>query len=131
MDLYSGELNLVFAWVWVCVGILYGAALGSRFHEEGWMDGYGSFRRRLYRLAHVAIFALAMLNLLFHFTARSLEGASVAVPIASLAFVIGAVFMPVCCLLVAHRPKLRMAFAVPITSLLLASVLTAWQVIAR
>lgn len=130
MDLYSAQLNLIFAWIWVCVGILFGASLGSHFHEDGWMEGYASFKRRLYRLAHVAIFALAMLNLLFRFTVRGLEAVSIATPIASLGFVIGAVFMPVCCLAVAHRPKLRMLFALPITGLLLASVMTVWEVVA-
>ena len=130
MDLQSAQINLVFAWVWISIGVVFGAVLGGRFHQEHWMGGYSSFKRRLYRLAHVAVFALAMINLLFHFTIQGQATTSIATAVASVGFVIGAVFMPVCCLAVAHNPKLRMVFAIPITSLLLAAVLTAWEVVA-
>jgi len=131
MDLHSAQIHLVFGWIRIGFGIVFGALLGSRFHEDRWWNGYMSFKRRLYRLAHVAIFALAMINLLFHFTVRGLQAPSIATPIASIGFLVGASMMPVCCITVARAPKLRMLFALPISSLLLASALTAWEAIVR
>ena len=42
--------------------------------REDWLGGYGSFKRRLYRLAHISFFGLAIVNLMFCFVA--LYGAS-------------------------------------------------------
>ena len=65
------QFNLLIAWIWILLGFLSGAALGTRFHREDWLGGYGSFKRRLYRLGHISFLGLAAMNLLFYFTAQS------------------------------------------------------------
>lgn len=123
------QLNLIVAWVWVILGIAMGAILGSFFQREDWLGGYGSFRRRLYRLGHIAFFGTALLNLMFHFTARDLVTEGSRLTWASWAFVVGAVGMPLCCLLMAHWPRLRLLFAVPVISLTAGSILTLLEVL--
>ncbi len=116
------QLNLFFAWLWILVGFLSGMVMGLCFHKEDWLGGYGSFKRRLYRLAHISFFGLGLINMLFYFTARiaPLDGSLVAT--AGWAFVIGAATMPVCCATMAHQPKAQALFAVPVLSLIAGAV---------
>ncbi len=122
------QLNLTLAWIWIVLGTILGLILGSFFHREEFLGGYASFKRRLYRLAHVACFGLAILNLLFFFTARSLPTPTAWVAVASWSFVVGALSMPTCCISVAHQPRLRALFAIPVGSVLLGSILTLREV---
>jgi hypothetical protein len=41
------SLNFVAGWWLILAAFLTGAALGLGFHREDFLDGYGSFRRRL------------------------------------------------------------------------------------
>ena len=118
------QLNLVLAWVWICLGFASGLALGMFFHQEHWLGGYVSSKRRLYRLCHISFFGLGVLNLCFFLTARTCEINGGLVPAASWALIIGAVSMPLCCLLMAHFPRSRPLFALPVGSLLLGGALT-------
>ena len=122
------QLNLALGWSWIVLGTILGLILGSFFHREGFLGGYGSFGRRLYRLAHVAFFGLAILNLLFFFTARALPAPTAWLAVAAWSFLVGALSMPTCCIVVAHRPRLRNLFAIPVGSVLLGSVLTLREV---
>jgi hypothetical protein len=83
----------------------------------------------LYRLGHISFFGLGLVNLMFYFTTRlpSLAGASLAV--ASWGFVIGAISMPVCCVIMAHQPKLRLLFLIPVLSLIAGGLSTVWEII--
>ena len=121
-------INLILAWSWIILGTILGLTLGSFFHREEFLDGYGSFKRRLYRLAHVAFFGLAILNLLFYLTVRVLPDPTGMVAVASWAFVVGALTMPTTCILVAHFPGLRHLFAIPVGSVLLGGFLTLREV---
>lgn len=125
----SYDANLAIGWVWVTAGCVWGFVLGLGFHQELWLGGYTSFRRRLYRLAHISFFGLAILNLLFYFTATGIRSPSGALHVASWCFLIGALCMPASCFVTAHWPKLRAVFAAPVITLTLASVLTCWEVI--
>jgi predicted MFS family arabinose efflux permease len=120
--------NLVVAWVWILLGFASGFALGSNFHQEQWLGGYASHKRRLYRLAHISFFGLALVNLMFYFTARSFAHETSTVTVASWGFIAGAVTMPVCCLVMAHFPKSRALFLIPVLSLISAGGLTLWEV---
>src|SRR6185503_2651096 len=111
------HLNLLVAWVWILLGFASGFALGSNFHKEQWLGGYASHKRRLYRLGHISFFGLALVNLMFYFTARTWVHAGQAAQVASWGFIAGAVTMPVCCLIMAHWPKARTLFLVPVLSL--------------
>src|SRR5262245_19220367 len=110
--------NLLLAWIWIVLGFASGLGLGMKFQQADWLGGYTSLKRRLYRLGHISFFGLGAVNLMFHLTVRSFA-ASTALQIASTALIVGAVTMPLCCGLMAHRPKLQPLFAVPVISLLI------------
>jgi len=123
------NINLCFGWLWILLGFLSGMVMGFFFHREDWLGGYGSFRRRLYRLAHVSFFGLGVLNFLFYLTAQEIRG-SARIDDAGTAMIAGGVAMPICCLVVAHWPKAKMIFAFPVVSLITGGVLTlmeAWK----
>jgi hypothetical protein len=122
--MHIAELNLIAAWSGILLGFLSGLIFGLCFHREDWLGGYGSFKRRLYRLGHISFFGLAIVNFMFYFTARSFAVENQLVLIASWTFIIGAVSMPACCFLVAHVPQTRLLFGIPVMSLLLGAVLT-------
>lgn len=119
----TGNLNLIAAWVGIFLGFLVGFGFGVFFHKEKWLGGYTSFKRRLYRLAHIALFALATINFFFYLTVRGMDNSGI-IEFASVAFVVGAALMPVCCVAMAHIPPMRYLFAIPVFSLLTAAALT-------
>jgi hypothetical protein len=121
------QINLLAAWVGMLLGFLSGLALGLFFHREDWLGGYGSFTRRLYRLAHISFFGLGAVNFFFYFTARAMP-ASTVLAVASSAFIAGAITMPVCCLIMAHFPNTRSLFALPVLSLVTGGALTIMEV---
>lgn len=137
----AGAINLVIVWLWIILGFVSGFVFGSYFHREEWLGGYTSFRRRLYRLAHISFFGMALINLMFYFTIQwipAFDGMGShlrlsfpipAVAIPSWGFIIGAVSMPACCFAVAHHVKLRAIFLIPVASLLVSSAITLWEVI--
>ena|SRR5579862_9370983 len=118
------RLNLLVGWLGITIGFVSGLLMGMRFEQETWLGGYSSFKRRLYRLGHVSFFGLGILNLLFYFTAHSAPMYHAGAWLASVCFVIGAASMPLCCLIVAHRPTLKLLFAVPVASLVVAGLTT-------
>lgn len=120
---------MVLAWVGILAGFASGLVLGLFFHREDWLAGYASFRRRLYRLAHISLFGLGAVNLLFYFTTHALSAPGMMCAVASRAFVAGAISMPICCVVVAHFPRSRMLFSVPVLSLLTGGALTLIKVI--
>ena len=123
LSIFPGA-NLIAAWICILLGFLSGTVLGLFFHRENWLGGYASLRRRLYRLAHISLFGLGAVNLLFYLTRSALPAQSPAVAIASGAFILGAAAMPVCCVLMAHFPRALPLFGIPVISLLLGAVLT-------
>ena len=116
-------LNWQFGWSLILAGFLSGAVIGLGFHREGFLGGYGAFRRRLLRLGHIALVALGVLNLLFSFSPLpSLDPR--AVWLASQALIFGSLTMPLVCFLAAWRAEFRFFFCVPVLSLSLAIILT-------
>jgi hypothetical protein len=113
------QLNLLVGWLWLCLAFGSGLLLGLFFHRENWLGGYGSFRRRLYRLGHISFFGLGVVNMAFYVTAKEISLSNSVMNLAGWAFVTGAVSMPLCCLLMAHFPRTRVLFSVPVLSLLL------------
>ena len=61
-------LGLVEAAMWITAGLLSGVGMGLGFHNETWLGGYGSWRRRLMRLGHIAFFGTALLCIAFALT---------------------------------------------------------------
>jgi hypothetical protein len=119
--------NLILAWLWLLLGFVAGMVLGMFFHGENWLGGYASFRRRMYRLGHISFFGLGAVNLLFCLTVQNFSLAGQLVSVASWAFIVGAITMPVCCVVMAHFPKAHLVFSVPVVSLIAGGSLTLWQ----
>jgi len=118
------DLNWTAAWAGILLGMAGGAVLGLSFHGEGWLGGYGSWRRRLLRLGHISLFGLAFVNLAYALTAERMGWKPGA---ASALFVAGAVLMPAVCGLAAWRPPLRHLFVLPVGTLLAGA---GWVVVA-
>ena len=118
------QLNLIVAWLWIFLGFASGMVLGLFFHRENWLGGYASLKRRLYRLGHISFFGLGAVNLLFWLSVKGIPAPGPLVDFASVAFIVGAITMPLCCALMAHFPPARHLFAVPVLSLLLGAALT-------
>jgi hypothetical protein len=95
---------------------------GLFFHGEGWLGGYTSWTRRMIRLAHLAFWGLAFLNLAFALSARALSLTSGLV-VASTLLIIGAITMPLVCYLSAWRSHFRHVFFIPALSVTVAVVL--------
>ena len=120
----AAQLNLVFAWLWILLGFVSGMIMGMFFRKENWLGGYGSFKRRMYRLGHISFFGLGAVNLMFWLTVQKLSVLEPVALAASWAFVIGGITMPLCCLVMAHFLKAHIIFAVPVLSLITGGVLT-------
>ena len=112
------ELHIMLGWGNMLLGALSGAVMGLFFHREDWAGGYGSYRRRMLRLGHIAFFGLGLLNLMFALTLQNITLADPYLRIASLGFVLGTWTMPLCCLLAAWRKPLRHLFPVPVFGVL-------------
>jgi len=123
------QINLLFAWLWILLGFISGLVLGMLFHRENWLGGYASFPRRMYRLGHISFFGLGGLNLMFCFTVRYFMLTGSMIHWASLAFVIGAITMPIGCAIMARFPKATMIYSVPVVSLITGAILTIWQLL--
>ena len=123
------QINLLLAWLWMLLGFVSGMVLGMFFRSENWLGGYGSFKRRMYRLGHISFFGLGAVNLLFCLTVQNFALTGSLIHLASLAFITGAIAMPICCVVMAHFPKAHLIFSVPVVTLITGGVLTLLEVI--
>lgn len=125
------DLNFLAGWIGLTLGFITGFMLGFRFHDPEWKGGYASFERRMIRLAHISLFGLAIINLLFALTAEvRFAGPTANLRWASWLFVVGAVSMPLCCLAMARTVKSRALFVIPVFALTLGGALTAFELLA-
>jgi hypothetical protein len=124
MNTHPLQLTLIAGWAGILLGFLSGMVMGLFFHRENWFGGYSSLKRRMYRLAHISLFGLGAVNLMFYLTARFAGISGSMADIAAWAFIVGAISMPLCCVIMAHAPRFHMIFAVPVISLLVGGVLT-------
>jgi hypothetical protein len=118
-------LNICAGWIGFLVGIIAGAISGMKFHDENFLGGYASWKRRLIRLAHISFFGLALINLAFAVTVDKL-GYMESVEIGSISLVVGLITMPLVCYLAAFRPAFRHLFAIPVVSVLVGVVNVLW-----
>lgn len=121
------QLHLTTAWIAILTGFLSGAAIGFFFHNPAFLGGYGSWPRRLLRLAHIACFGMAFINLAFVVTLMATETIPHA-DLASIALLIGTIGMPLACALAAWKKPLRNLFPIPVIALLVASAIACWGV---
>jgi len=129
MNEHAPNLNLIVAWLWILLGFISGMVLGMFFHEEKWLGGYASHQRRMYRLGHISFFGLGAVNLLFWLTVQNLQVVGSRWNLAAILFVLGAVTMPACCVIMAQRPKAHLIFSVPVVSLIAGGGLTLLEIL--
>lgn len=113
-------VNWQAGWTLVLCGFFAGAVIGLGFAREDFLGGYGSLRRRMTRLGHIALVALGVLNVLYGLSPVGVVGAP---SLAGTLLIAGAVVMPATCFLTVWRPVFRHAFAAPVVLLVSAVVL--------
>ena len=88
-------------------------SFGGPLPVPDWIGGYGDLPRRLMRLAHVALFALGMINLML---ARQQTGLDLPAPagrVALAAMNLGNVLMPALLVAAVFRPEAKYLLALP------------------
>ena len=110
------HLHILTGWLAILLSFVSGAVIGLFFHRKEWAGGYGSFRRRMLRLAHISFFGLGIINLLFGLTVSNLGLDFPAARIASTGFIVAVVTMPLCCYLAAWKRPLRVLFPLPVAA---------------
>jgi len=122
------RLNLLVGWLGMLGGVISGATIGLFFHQERWMGGYSSFRRRMTRLGHISFWGLGFINIMFALSVRTVEVPIINVQVASVGFMLGLVTMPLCCFLTAWQESFRHLFPVPVICVLVGvvSLLIGW-----
>jgi hypothetical protein len=116
--------NEIFGWVCILASVAMGLWMGLRFQQEDWLGGYGTLRRRMVRLAHIALAALGIVNIEFGRSVGELALSSELVRAISAAFIVAGISMPACCLLIAKDSRRFEVFALPVASLTFALLLT-------
>ena len=116
------DANLHAAWIGILLGSVAGALQGLFFRRDDWLGGYGSWRRRMFRLGHISFFGLAFINLAFALTVRT-SGIEEDVAWASRLFILGAITMPLLCYLSAFRDSARHLFFIPVLSVIVGTVM--------
>lgn len=106
-------LNFQAGWWLVLLSFASGALLGLGFHREDFLGGYGSFRRRLLRLGHIACAALGLFNLVYGL-APIATGPQPGHAWPGLLLLAGGFAMPAVCFLTAWKTPFRHAFFLPV-----------------
>ncbi len=104
-------LNFSAGWWLILAAFATGALLGLGFHREDFLGGYGSFRRRLARLGHIALAALGGLNVLYGLSPVPAD------PLPGQLLLAGGIAMPLVCFLSAWKPGFRHLFFIPVVLL--------------
>ena len=107
------DINAIVGWAGMLLGVMSGAVVGVWFHEEHWLGGYGSWRRRMLRLGHIAFFGIGILNVLYAVTIARL-GWEVRWPVGSWGLAGAGLLMPGVCFLSAWRKPMRHLFVLPV-----------------
>ncbi len=121
-------INLYAAWIGIFAGCIAGAIQGLFFHKDDWLDGYGSWRRRLTRLGHISFFGIGFINFAFAASLRLLDMEGELV-LSSRLLIVALITMPLLCYLSAFKKPLRNLFFIPAGSVIIAIVLFLWRII--
>ena len=124
----TAELHLLIGWGAMAIGVIAGAVIGLRFHDDEWAGGYASWPRRMMRLGHISLFGIGFINLMFGLTLRAVTVSTTHTWIASLGFLIAMIAMPLCCFLSAWKKPFRNLFPIPVLGVLIGitSLLLGW-----
>ncbi len=121
-------INLYAAWIGIFAGCIAGAVQGLFFHKDDWLDGYGSWRRRMTRLGHISFFGIGFINFAFAVSLRLLEMEGELV-VSSRLLIVALITMPLLCYLSAFKKPFRNLFFIPAGSVIVAILLLLWRVI--
>jgi len=110
-------LNWYAGWSLLMAAVLTGALLGLGFHRDDFLGGYDSWRRRLFRLGHIALAAIGMLNILLGLSPIPKNS------LASYSLFATGILMPGICFLSAWRKPFRSLFFLPVACFSLAILL--------
>lgn len=114
----ASQLHILIGWGSMVMGAVTGAIIGLFFHRDEWAGGYGSFRRRMMRLGHIAFFGIGFLNLMFGLTLQAMPLPETYISIASIGFIVAVIAMPLCCFLSAWHKPFRHMFPIPVLGVL-------------
>ncbi|MCP3668296.1 MAG: hypothetical protein GY696_38380 [Gammaproteobacteria bacterium] len=112
------QLHILVGWGSMVMGAISGAIIGLFFHRDEWAGGYGSFRRRMMRLGHIAFFGIGFMNLMFGLTLQVIALPETHLSIASYGFIVAVIAMPLCCFLSAWHKPFRHLFPIPVLGVL-------------
>jgi hypothetical protein len=115
--------NWHIGWCLILSGFATGAAMGLGFHRDDFWGGYTGYRRRIFRLGHIALAALGMVNVLYGLSPWPAADVWQCLP-ASWCFVIGGITMPAVCFLSGLATPFRHLFPIPVVALTLGVVFT-------
>ena len=115
-------LNFYAAWTGILLGFFAGGVLGLFFHDDNWMGGYSSWRRRMARLGHISFFGIALINLTYALSIIVFN-VQLATPYPSYLFIAGAITMPLICFLSAYKKPFRHLFPVPVLCLVIGTII--------
>ncbi len=110
--------NEAFGWLWIAMGFTTGVWLGTGFQREEFLGGYASWRRRMARLGHIALYALGVLNIVFVLSLPRFGLGYAWAQAAAWCLMLGAFAMPACCFLCAWRKPYARFFPVPVLLLM-------------
>lgn len=123
-------INIHVAWAGFFLGCLAGAVPGLFFHNNDWLGGYGSWKRRMIRLAHISFFGIGLLNLSLALSAGAL-GVETGIGAPSVLLIVGAFAMPLVCYLSAWKTAFRQLFFIPAVSVTLGIGLFMWRILSQ
>ena len=119
----AGQINVLFGWSWMCVGLLAGMILGLRAEGENWLGGYASVARRYLRLAHVAFIALSIINILYGKELGTTNLPDYLKNIGSTLMIFGAAGVPITCISAAFVRKTKYFLPVPASAVLIGVII--------
>jgi hypothetical protein len=118
-----GEANIIFGWIWMCLGFICGMTMGLWAEGEKWLGGYASVARRYLRLGHVAFIALPIINILYGKELQLVDLSDSMKYIGSYLMIFGAVGVPITCVSAAFIRKARYFLPLPASAILIGTII--------
>jgi len=118
-----GDVNIIFGWIWICLGFIFGMTLGLWAEGETWLGGYASVTRRYLRLGHVAFIALPIINILYGKELPLVDLGDSMKYIGSYLMIFGAVGVPTTCVSAAFIRKARYFLPLPASAILIGTII--------
>ena len=119
----TGDANVIFGWVWMCLGFILGMTMGIWAEGKEWLGGYASVTRRYLRLGHIAFIALSIINILYGKELASVDLSDNMKNIGSFLMIFGAVGVPVTCVSAAFIRKIKYFLPLPASAILIGTII--------